>query len=198
MTDPHPAPEDRPHPHADAELALVPPAAGALGRGIEKLGFLFAAGIVAAAVMLLMEVFLRYVLNRPTIWAHETSTFLCALAFLYGGLLCAARDSHIRVVLLYEAMPRRMQHGLDIFIAATCALASGFFAWAAWLMVAKSVWAPGGALRFERSGSAWNPAIPAWTKIFLFVVLIVMTLQFALFAWNLVRRGAARRQGGAA
>ncbi|MEI4485111.1 TRAP transporter small permease [Frigidibacter sp. MR17.14] len=198
MSDPntHPAGD---HSVLPVESPLgVPRAAGALGRVVERFGFIFAAGIVAAAVMLLMEVFLRYVLNRPTIWAHETSTFLCALAFLYGGLFVAARDTHIRVVLIYDALPAGIRRGLDIFISASSALASAFFAWAAWLMVAKSVWAPSGEVRFERSGSAWNPAIPAWTKIFLFVVLIVMTLQFAIFAWNQLRRSAETRTGGAA
>ncbi|MEA5162723.1 MULTISPECIES: TRAP transporter small permease subunit [Cereibacter] len=173
----------------------VPQEAGVVGRLVERLGFLFAAGIVIAALMLLMEVFLRYVLNRPTIWAHEASTFLCALAFLFGGLYCASRDSHIRVVLLYDLMPAPARRWLDVFISTASMVASGFFAWAAWLMVAKSVWAPSGEIRLERSGSAWNPAIPAWTKIFLFVVMIVMTVQFALFAWNQLRRSGSHRTG---
>lgn len=202
MTDPHDLHGAGDPPILPSEDILeLPPAAGRIGRGIERLGFLFAAGIVIAALMLLMEVFLRYVLNAPTIWAHETATFLCALAFLYGGLLCASRDSHIRVVLLYDALPERARQGVSIFISLISAVASGFFAYAAWLMVTKSVWAPSGAVRFERSGSAWNPAIPAWTKIFLFVIMIVMTLQFAIFAWNQIaalRGGRNGRTGGAA
>ena len=78
--------------------------AGILGKAIDKGGIVFAVGIVAAMLILIQEVILRYVFNAPTIWAHETTIFLCALAFVYGGLYCTARDSHIRVVLIYDAV----------------------------------------------------------------------------------------------
>lgn len=168
--------------------AMLPPESGRLGRFIHQGGYLFAAGIVIAAVMLLMEVFLRYVLNKPTIWAHETSTFLCAIAFLYGGLFCVARDSHIRVVMIYDALPRRARQVFDVVISIISAIASAFFAYAAWLMVTKSVWTPGGEVRLERSGSAWNPAMPAYLKIALFVMMIIMCLQFVIFTVNYIKK----------
>ena len=37
----------------------IPPEAGLMGRLVDRVAFLFAAGIVAAATILLMEVFLR-------------------------------------------------------------------------------------------------------------------------------------------
>lgn len=168
--------------------AMLPPESGRLGRFIHQGGYLFAAGIVIAAVMLLMEVFLRYVLNKPTIWAHETSTFLCAIAFLYGGLFCVARDSHIRVVMIYDALPPAARKVFDVVISVTSAIASAFFAYAAWLMVTKSVWTPGGEVRLERSGSAWNPAMPAYLKIALFVMMIIMCLQFVIFTVNYFKK----------
>lgn len=85
-----------------AEVVGAVPEAGALGRLIDKVGYVFAIGIVLAALILLLEVFLRYVLNSPTIWAHETTVFLCGAAFVFGGLYCTARNTHIRVVLLYD------------------------------------------------------------------------------------------------
>ncbi|OCX58141.1 C4-dicarboxylate ABC transporter permease [Thioclava sp. SK-1] len=161
----------------------VLPEAGWLGRRIENGAMLFAFGIVAAAIMLLMEVFLRYVLNAPTIWAHETSTFLCALAFLYGGLFCVARDKHIRVVMLYEALPDKGRRIMDMVISVASTLACAIFAYAAWMVVTRAVWSPMGAIRLERSGSAWNPPLPAFLKVFLFVMLLVMCAQFA---WILI------------
>jgi TRAP-type C4-dicarboxylate transport system permease small subunit len=174
-------------PH-DATRAGVPVEAGALGRAVEKGALVAALGIVAAAVMLLMEVFLRYVLNAPTIWAHETSTFLCAVAFLYGGLLCVSRDTHIRVVLVYETLPKRARRVMDVFISVASALASGFFAWAGWTMATKAIWMPTGGVRLERSGSAWDPPLPAYLKILLFVTLVLMTVQFAIYAAHQVRK----------
>ncbi|WP_226629916.1 TRAP transporter small permease subunit [Alloyangia pacifica] len=166
------------------------PEAGLLGRAIDRLGFIFAVGIVAAAVFLLMEVFLRYALNAPTIWAHETATFLCGLAFLYGGLFCVSRDRHIRVVLIYDALPARARKALDIFTSLASMIASGFFAYAAWLMLSKAVWSPMGDLRLERSGSAWNPPLPAYLKIFLFVLMLVMCAQFAVIVVKQLKKPA--------
>ncbi|SES33920.1 TRAP-type C4-dicarboxylate transport system, small permease component [Tranquillimonas rosea] len=168
------------------------PEAGRLGRIVDKGGWLFAAGIVVAAIILLIEVFLRYVFNSPTSWAHETTTFLCGIAFLYGGLFCAARNTHVRVVLIYDALPARLRRIFDVVISAASAVAALFFAYAAWLMVQKAVYAPSGDIRLERSGSAWNPPYPAFTKIFLLAMLILLTAQFIVLTFNHFRRLRAK------
>lgn len=172
----------KPEPMAVAE-------AGLLGRAINAGGYVFAAGIVLSAVILLTEVFLRYVLNAPTIWAHETTTFLCGVAFLYGGLFCAARDSHIRVVLIYDHLSGRLRRVFDIVIALACSISAGFFTYAAWIMAMKAAWAPTGEFRLERSGSAWNPPTPALVKWFLLGMLVLLTAQFLILAINYARRG---------
>lgn len=163
------------------------PEAGRLGRWIDRGGIVFAAGIVAAAAILIQEVVLRYGFNAPTIWAHETTIFLCGLAFVYGGLYCTARNSHIRVVLIYDALPARLRRPLDVVISLICAVSSAFFAWAAWLMVGRAAFRPDGSFRLERSGSAWDPVFPGATKIFLLAVLAVMAVQFLVLAWSYAR-----------
>ena len=110
-----------------------PPRATKAGRSREA-GRCSAAGSTAAAssspsasslamLILIQEVVLRYVFNSPTIWAHETTIFLCGIAFVYGGLYCAARDSHIRVVLIYDAIaaaaaPRSSTSAISVICAA--------------------------------------------------------------------------------
>jgi TRAP-type C4-dicarboxylate transport system permease small subunit len=163
------------------------PEAGALGRWIDRGGLLFAIGIVAAAAILMQEVVLRYVFNSPTVWAHETTVFLSGIAFIYGGLYAAARDSHIRVVLIYDQLGGRWRRIFDVVISVVCGLASAFFAWAAWLMVERAAFRPDGSFRLERSGSAWDPVYPGLLKVFMMVVLAVMTVQFAILAWNYAR-----------
>ena len=103
---------------------------------------------------------LRYGFDSPTIWAHETTIFLCAMAFTYGGLYCSARNSHIRVVLLYDLAKGRTKRVLDAIISVICLIASAFFAWAAWTMVQKSIFRPDGSIHLETSGSAWDPPFP--------------------------------------
>jgi C4-dicarboxylate transporter DctQ subunit len=163
------------------------PQAGWLGRVIDRLGLVFALGILASMLILMNEVILRYVFNAPTIWAHETTIFLCGMAFIYGGLYCTARNKHIRVVLIYDVIPARLRRILDIVISIVCAAASAMFAYAAWTMVLRAAFRPDGSFRLERSGSAWDPVYPGAIKIFLLVVLTVMAVQFIILAYNYAR-----------
>ncbi|HEU0222227.1 MAG TPA: TRAP transporter small permease [Paracoccaceae bacterium] len=146
-------------------------------RRRQGVGYLFALGIVAAAAILLAEVFLRYVFNSLTVWAHEPTTFLCGIGFLYGGLYCAARDSHIRAVLVYDRLSARRRRLMDVVISIVSCVASLFFAYAAFVMVEKALWSPTGEFRLERSGSAWNPPTPAFVKTFLLAMLALLAVQ---------------------
>jgi len=169
----------------DARTSI--PEAGLLGRIVDRIGIVFAVGIVCSMAILIQEIVLRYVFGAPTIWAHETTVFLCASAFVYGGLYCTARDQHIRVVILYDLAKGRVRRALDVMISLVSLVASLFFAWAAWQMVKRAVFRPNGDLHFETSGSAWDPAYPAYLKIFLLAVLCVMALQFLILAINHLR-----------
>lgn len=166
------------------------PEAGFLGRIVDAGGIVFAVAICISAAILLSEVFLRYVLNSPTVWAHETTTFLCGVSFLYGGLYCAARNSHIRVVLIYDLLPAGLRRLVNVLISFVCFIAAGFFTYAAWIMTDKAMFTPLGDFRMERSGSAWNPPTPALVKGFLLIVMVLMTIQFLILTWNYIRRPA--------
>lgn len=163
------------------------PQAGLLGRWIDRGGLIFATGLVLAMAILIQEVILRYVFNAPTIWAHETTIFLCGVAFVYGGLYCTARDRHIRVVLIYDALSPRWRRRFDVAISVISGAASAMFAWAAWTMVERAIFMPDGSFRLERSGSAWDPVFPGLSKLFLFLVLALMAVQFAVLAVNYLK-----------
>ncbi|WP_417689378.1 TRAP transporter small permease subunit [Roseibium sp.] len=163
------------------------PETGVLGRWIDRGGIVFAIGIVLSMLILLNEVLLRYLFDAPTIWAHETTIFLCGAAFIYGGLYCTVRDRHIRVVLIYDALPPGFRRIFDVIISLVCAAASAMFAWAAWLMVQRAAFRPDGSFRLERSGSAWDPVFPGLIKVFLLVVLAAMAVQFLILAVNYAR-----------
>lgn len=163
------------------------PEAGLLGRVIDAGGWIFASGIVAAAAILLIEVFLRYFFNRPTVWAHETSIFLCAVAFIYGGLYCAARNSHIRVTIIYDLLPPRARRAADVVISLVCAVSAIFFSYAAHSLASRAVFDPSGAFRLEGTGGSWNPPTPGLIKAFIFGVMIVLVIQFLILAFNYAR-----------
>lgn len=167
---------------------------GRLGRLVEKGGFLFSFGILAAAAILLSEVFLRYVFNAPTAWAHETTTFLCGISFLYGGLYCVSRNSHIRVVLIYDSLSPAWRRIMDVVISLVSCFACIFFSYAAAIMAKKGLYTPQGDFRLERSGSAWNPPAPAVVKVLLLLILILMAIQYLIIAFNYIQKIRTERR----
>lgn len=157
------------------------------GAIILKLGPPFAAMFILSMVILNFEVVMRYAFDRPTIWVHETTIFICAICFVFGGLHSVTRDGHIRVVLLYDYVSERVRCWLDVFIYTVCGAATAMFSIALWPTVVKSFWTPTGEFRLITSGSAWNPPFPTLLRVFLFVTLVAMTIQFLLFVIRRVR-----------
>ena len=184
MTETTPPAASEPLSDNDRRLAHVPPESGRLGRVVDRLGRVFALGFVVSMAILIYEIAMRYLFHAPTIWAHETTIFICAVNFAFGGLYCASKDRHIRVVLIYDFVPKRVRRVLDVAISLTCALSAGFFAYATVVMVQRAFFRPDGSFRLEGTGSAWNPPTPALIKAFLLAVLVVMCVQFVILAWN--------------
>ena len=163
------------------------PEAGMLGRALDRVSDVFAVAILAAAGILIFEVFMRYVFTAPTIWGHETVVFLIAASFIFGGLFVAARDAHIRVVLIYDALKPPTRRIFDIVISLVCALSCLFFSLATWPVVERALYTPQGGWRVETSGTAFNAPYPGTLRAFLFGVLCIMTVQFLVLAVGYAR-----------
>jgi len=60
-------------------------------------------------IMLLqaIEVFLRYVLNRPTIWIWELCVYLFGLMFVIGGAWVLQEDRHVRTDVFAQKFTKR-------------------------------------------------------------------------------------------
>ena len=59
------------------------------------------------------EVFVRYVLNKPTVWAFDVMIQMYGALFLMAGAYALAQDSHVRGDFLYRLYPVRLQAFLD-------------------------------------------------------------------------------------
>jgi len=171
----------------DTDLSAIPEA-GWLGRVLDRLSGVFAMFILASAGILIFEVFMRYVFNAPTTWGHETVVFMTACAFIYGGLFVAARDKHIRVVLIYDYVSPRVRRIMNVVISILCLISAIFFTWATWVATERAIFTPAGEFRFETSGSAFNAPYPGILRLFLFVVMLLMAIQFLILAFNYARR----------
>ena len=62
------------------------------------------------------EVFVRYILNRPTAWSLDVSFIMYGTLFMMGGAYTLSRGGHVRGDFLYRLWPVRVQAGVDLVL----------------------------------------------------------------------------------
>jgi TRAP-type mannitol/chloroaromatic compound transport system permease small subunit len=62
------------------------------------------------------EVFVRYVLNRPTSWALDVSFIMYGTIFMMGGAYTLSRGGHVRGDFLYRLWSVRTQAKVDLVL----------------------------------------------------------------------------------
>ena len=139
--------------------------------------------IILMTGVMLYEVFLRYVFEAPTLWANELTLWIAGYVFLLSGLYAMQQRCHIRIFLLYDVMPRAIQHLFDI-ISVTLIV---FFACGMIFGSYKQVFVVK-FYKWEMFGTAFDPPIPATLQpmILIMVALIAIQAVINLIAdWNL-------------
>jgi TRAP-type mannitol/chloroaromatic compound transport system permease small subunit len=116
-------------------------------------GYLFAPIALAYMVIIVYEVVMRYVFNRPTNWAHELSTFLFGTQFMLGGAFCLWRGSMVNVDILHVHIPTRLRAAIDaIFMILPIAICLLMF-WLGGQMFLSSL------AKLERTNTVWGPPL---------------------------------------
>lgn len=62
------------------------------------------------------EVFVRYVLNAPTVWAFDMMVQMYGALFLMCGAYALAQDTHVRADVVYRLFPVKVQASLDFVL----------------------------------------------------------------------------------
>ena len=118
------------------------------------------------------EVFSRYALNAPTIWAFELGYMLTGANFLIGTAYTLRERGHIRIDILYNHLPARTRAIIDVV-----GYVFLFLPAAMWLDIALWKYALSAFKSQELSGqSAWNPVIWPFRLVF-FSGFLLLTLQ---------------------
>lgn len=134
--------------------------------------------LIALLVGVMMyEVVLRYVFERPTLWANELSLWMAGFVFILAGFYSMQQRSHIRIFLLYDMMPRGFQKACDT-VSTFLILLFAFF-----LVYGGFGEAKAKLLRWETFGTVFDPPIPATLKP---LVLLVVCLVAAQALLNLI------------
>ena len=116
-------------------------------------GKCFAWLIVLLTFGISYEVFVRYVVAKPTTWAFDVSYMTYGALFLMAGAYTLSRNGHVRADMLYRLWPPRAQATIDLvlyltffFPAVLTLIYSGFvFARMSWAFQEVSIFSPAGA-----------------------------------------------------
>jgi TRAP-type mannitol/chloroaromatic compound transport system permease small subunit len=118
--------------------------------------------ILVLTLSVVYEVFVRYVLNAPTVWAFDMMVQMYGALFVMAGPYALAQDTHVRADVVYRLIPVRWQARLD-FVLYFVFFFPGMLAlfWYGWEIAADS-W------RYKEV--SWNS--PARIQIYFFKTLI--------------------------
>ena len=137
--------------------------------------------ILIIVIVMTYEVFVRYVLEKPTLWANELSLWLAGFVFMLAGLYAMQQRSHIRIYLLYDVCPRWLQRLFDVISTTFIVLFAIALIYGAYGEASQKL------LRWETFGTAFDPPLPATLKPMLLLVMTLVAVQAIvnLFAdWN--------------
>src|SRR4051795_571813 len=70
--------------------------------------------IIALMMMVVIEVFKRYIMNMPTAWIFDAENMLYGTLFMMCGAYTLAQNAHVRGDFLYSSMRPRTQATLDL------------------------------------------------------------------------------------
>jgi TRAP-type C4-dicarboxylate transport system permease small subunit len=132
------------------------------------------------------EVVARYVFDAPTTWANEMSLYVCAIGYIYAGVYSMRHDRHLRITVIYEAVPLRLRKVFDVIqyvvILTFCAALSIYGFDDAWTSL----------ITWEKYGTAFNAPIPATIK----PLIVLAGIAMAIYATrNLIARLREKQEG---
>ncbi len=77
-------------------------------------GKAFAWCILILTLSTCYEVFVRYVLNAPTLWAFDMSVQMYGALFMMTGAYALSQDAHVRGDVIYRLLPVKVQASIDL------------------------------------------------------------------------------------
>lgn len=146
-------------------------------------GRFWALAIFGVTLAVLYEVVSRSAFGRGTLWSNETTIYLSAMAYLFGGGYALAHRRHVRIDILHAVLPLKARLAVDCFTFLFFLLYIGALIWVGTTMGWTSF------LQREGTGTPWNP--PIWPVKFAIPLAAVLLLLQGIA--NLLRdTGVAR------
>jgi TRAP-type C4-dicarboxylate transport system permease small subunit len=128
--------------------------------------------IISMTLVMLYEVFLRYVVEAPTLWANELTLWIAGFVFLFSGLYAMQQRCHIRIFILYEIVPRWLQKTFDTISVALLAIFAFFLIFGSYKQVFIIKF-----YKWEMFGTAFDPPIPATVQPMILIIVCLIAIQ---------------------
>lgn len=122
-----------------------------------KWGVYISYGVLLMMLVTVYEVFMRYVLNNPTVWAHETASMLLGAYLILGGGYTFVRGvfpRHIKMDVIYTRYPPRAKAIVEMLGLLTFFIYIGVLFWLGTKGMIRSIGID------EHTMSVWRP--PIW------------------------------------
>ncbi len=139
--------------------------------------------ILSMTSIMLFEVFMRYAVENPTLWANEMTLWLAGFVFLCSGFYAMQQRCHIRIFLLYDMVPRWMQHAFDVISAFLVCVFAFFMVFGSYKQVFINKF-----YKWEMFGTAFDPPIPATIQPMILIIIVLIAIQAVINVisdWNL-------------
>jgi TRAP-type C4-dicarboxylate transport system permease small subunit len=128
--------------------------------------------ILFMTCVMLYEVFVRYALEAPTLWANELTLWIAGFIFMLSGIYAMQQRSHIRIFILYDILPRKGQHICD-----TVSVALLWFFTACLLYGSYSQVFVNKFFNWQTFGTAFDPPLPATIQPLILITVTCISVQ---------------------
>lgn len=139
-------------------------------RSIDRLGLLGSLAIIFVALLSVAEIFRRYVLVDPSIWANELIIAIAAATYVLAGPYALLKRRHIEITVFSDLFPRWLKSISETTKVLCGLIYLGALTYGAYDMAVSAI--SGG----ETLGGAWDVPIPQFTKGILFVACSLFLL----------------------
>lgn len=128
--------------------------------------------IISMTMVMLYEVFLRYIVEKPTLWANELTLWIAGFVFMLSGVYAMQQRTHIRIFILYEILPRWAQHACNTIWVACLWIFAFLLVYGSYKQVFVNKF-----YRWEVFGTAFDPPIPATIQPMVLITICLISLQ---------------------
>lgn len=136
----------------------------------EKIGLVLSYFLFILFILIMSEVIMRYIFNRPTIWQGELAQYVFgAYAILSGGFILRT-NGHVNVDIIYDHFSEKTKAICDLITSVL------FFFFTSMLFLYSGFFALESISYLETSQSAWD--VPLWpVKCLMPIGALLLLLQ---------------------